>query len=52
VRDTVAGGQVQLPELQSGELMVFKTDEAVSFALIMRARRAVHINDVVRAPQG
>jgi len=52
VRDTVAGGQVQLPELQSGELMVFKTDEAVSFALIMRARRAVHVNDVVRAPQG
>lgn len=51
VLDPVKGGQVQLPALQSGQLMVFKTDTKVSFALIMRARRAVHINDYVRSPQ-
>lgn len=51
VLDPVKGGQVQLPELKSGELMVFKTDAQVSFALIMRARRAVHLDDRVRAPQ-
>ncbi|MES1927102.1 LysM domain-containing protein [Salinisphaera sp. T31B1] len=51
VRDPVKGGQVQLPPLQSGQLMVFKTDARVSFALIMRAQRAVHVGDTVAAPQ-
>ncbi len=51
VLDPVKGGQVQLPPLQSGQLMVFKTDTKVSFALIMRASRAVHIKDFVRSPQ-
>lgn len=51
VKDPVKGGQVRLPELKSGQLMVFKTDEQVSFALIMRARRAVHIDDFVRTPR-
>ena len=51
VLDPVEGGQVRLPELKSGQLLVFKTDEQVSFAVIMRARRAVHIEDFVRTPQ-
>jgi hypothetical protein len=51
VLDPVEGGQVRLPELQSGQLLVFKTDEQVSFAVIMRAKRAVHIDDFVRTPQ-
>ncbi len=50
VLDPVKGGQVRLPELKSGELLVFKTDERVSFAVIMRAERAVHIDDFVRTP--
>ena len=51
VLDPVEGGQVRLPELQSGQLLVFKTDAHVSFAVIMRAKRAVHIEDFVRTPQ-
>lgn len=50
VLDPVEGGQVRLPELKSGQLLVFKTDKQVSFAVIMRARRAVHVKDVVRTP--
>ncbi|ERJ17711.1 LysM domain protein [Salinisphaera shabanensis E1L3A] len=50
VLDPVKGGQVRLPELKSGQLLVFKTDEQVSFAVIMRAERAVHIEDFVRTP--
>ncbi|GAB3680566.1 LysM peptidoglycan-binding domain-containing protein [Salinisphaera aquimarina] len=51
VLDPVKGGQVQLPPLQAGELMVFKTDARVSFALIMRSQRPVHVKDIVRSPQ-
>ena len=51
VLDPVKGGQVRLPELKSGELLVFKTDARVSFAVIMRAERAVHIDDFVRTPK-
>lgn len=51
VLDPVEGGQVRLPELKSGELLIFKTDEQVSFAVIMRAERAVHVEDVVRTPR-
>lgn len=50
VHDPVEGGQVRLPELKSGQLLVFKTDKQVSFAVIMRARRAVHVKDFVRTP--
>lgn len=50
VLDPVEGGQVRLPELQSGQLLVFKTNRQVSFAVIMRAKRAVHVEDFVRTP--
>ncbi|WP_353179505.1 LysM peptidoglycan-binding domain-containing protein [Salinisphaera sp. T5B8] len=50
VLDPVKGDQVRLPELKSGQLLVFKTDEKVSFAVIMRAERAIHIDDYVRTP--
>jgi hypothetical protein len=45
------GGTVQLPELNAGTLMVFKTGEHVSHALVMSATRAIHLGDRVERPQ-
>lgn len=42
---------ITLPDEHAGEAMVFKTFERVSYAIIMKATRALHINDkVVAAP--
>jgi hypothetical protein len=52
-RDIVSGhyGQMaQMPQEKGGYLMVFKTFERVSFALVMKAVRALHVLDVVRTP--
>ncbi|QKQ28117.1 LysM peptidoglycan-binding domain-containing protein [Candidatus Reidiella endopervernicosa] len=48
--DSVKGGTVQLPDEQSGLLMVFRTFEKVSYALILESSRAIHILDSVRTP--
>jgi len=45
------GGTVQLPDLKAGVLMVFKTGEGVSHALVMSASRAIHIEDRVERPE-
>lgn len=50
VSDPVAGGEVKLPKAQAGYLMVFKVDDKVSFALVMHATRAIHVDDVVHSP--
>ncbi|WP_353225212.1 LysM peptidoglycan-binding domain-containing protein [Salinisphaera hydrothermalis] len=50
VPDPVAGGEVKLPEVEAGYLMVFKVDKKVSFALVMHATRAIHVDDVVHSP--
>lgn len=42
--------RVQLPEERSGELMVFRTFDKVSYALVMNTQRPVHVNDNVRNP--
>jgi hypothetical protein len=41
---------VELPHERIGELMVFRTFDKVSYALVMRANRAVHIYDSVQNP--
>ncbi len=41
---------VQLPEERAGELLVFRTFENVSFALVMNTQRPVHVEDFVRNP--
>ncbi len=41
---------VRLPEERAGTLMVFRTFQKVSYALVMQARREIHILDVVRNP--
>ncbi|HEX5339520.1 MAG TPA: LysM domain-containing protein [Gammaproteobacteria bacterium] len=43
-------GSVKLPDESSGKLMVFRSFKHVSYALIMRATREIHLKDVVRNP--
>ena len=53
VRDRISGkrlDKVTLPDEDAGLVMVFRTFEKVSFALVMEATRAIHINDYVRTP--
>jgi hypothetical protein len=52
-RDIVSGKRgdtVRLPDEDAGMLMVFRTFDRVSFCLVMKATRAMHINDFVRTP--
>lgn len=53
IRDTVRmgfGDTLTGPQQKAGVLMVFQTFERVSFALVMKAERFIHVQDVVRAP--
>lgn len=42
--------EVVLPEERAGEVMVFRTFDKVSYALVMNTTRPVHLNDSVRNP--
>lgn len=48
--DVVTGGTVEIPPQDSGLAMVFRVFEKVSYALVLEAQRAVHINDRVTNP--
>jgi hypothetical protein len=54
IKDRFAGGdrsdKVRLPDEQAGTLMVFKTYERISYALIMEAESEIHLLDKVRNP--
>lgn len=53
IRDNVEGGlgkTVRLPDERAGILMVFRPFERVSYALVMSATRAIHLDDTVRNP--
>lgn len=53
IRDTVSGKRgekVKLPDEDAGYVMIFRTFEKVSFGLVMKATRSIHINDLVRTP--
>ena len=53
VKDKVGGGlfnSVDLPLERSGTLMVFRSFENASYALIMQANREIHVKDVVANP--
>lgn len=49
--DPVKERQVILPPIKAGTLMVFKVEKRVSYGLIMRATRPVHVLDSVRNPK-
>ncbi|MFT5173777.1 MAG: hypothetical protein ACI8W7_001955, partial [Gammaproteobacteria bacterium] len=42
--------QVTLPEERAGTIMVYRSFERVSYALVMKAVRAMHLQDSVRKP--
>ena len=42
--------QVTLPEERAGVVMVFRPFEQISYALVMRATRTMHVGDAVRRP--
>jgi hypothetical protein len=53
VRDTVDGKRgvtVTLPDEKAGLIMVFRTFERISFALVMEAERPMHVLDRVHNP--
>ena len=50
IKDRVGGGSVQLPDERAGLLMVFRSFEKVSLALILEAERGIAVNDKVRNP--
>lgn len=50
VRDEVAGKMVKLPDERAGIIMVFRTFDKVSYGLVMRATRAIHLYDTVTNP--
>ena len=53
IRDVIIGrgATVTLPLEEAGHLMVFRTFERVSFALIMHATKPLHVLDWVRPPR-
>ncbi|WP_415889763.1 LysM peptidoglycan-binding domain-containing protein [Neptuniibacter sp. SY11_33] len=50
IKDPITKEMVTLPQERSGELMVFKVFEKVSYGLIMRSTDVVSIGDVIREP--
>ncbi len=50
IRDPVTGEQVELPEERAGVLLVFRTFDRVSYALLMESTRPVRVGDGVRNP--
>ena len=50
-RDPYTGRKVDLPDLYAGQMMVFKVDATVSYALVMRAERPIHVLDKAERPQ-
>ncbi|MCU7905574.1 MAG: LysM peptidoglycan-binding domain-containing protein [Candidatus Thiodiazotropha sp. (ex Epidulcina cf. delphinae)] len=54
IRDIVEGRgeKVTLPLEKAGHLMVFRTFQKVSFALVMDATKPLHVLDWVRPPEG
>lgn len=49
-KDPLTRRYYKLPDEESGLLMVFRTFEKVSYALVMNATRPVHIADAVQTP--
>lgn len=48
--DVATGGTVEIPPQDSGLAMVFRVFEKVSYALVLEAERAIHLNDRVTNP--
>jgi len=50
IRDRVTGDRVTLPDERAGLIMVFRTFEKVSLALVLDAEQGLRVEDVIRNP--
>lgn len=50
IKDRINGDIVKLPDEKAGLLMVFRTFEKMSFALVLEASRPLAVNDKLRRP--
>ncbi len=50
-RNVTGGEPIRLPEEISGQLMVFKTYERISYGLVMTSIRHINVGDVIRNPE-
>ncbi|USA41784.1 LysM peptidoglycan-binding domain-containing protein [Spongiibacter taiwanensis] len=50
VRDPVTNEQIKAPDVRSGVLMVFRTFEKASYALVLKAEQALKVGDRVTPP--
>ena len=50
VRDKIAKKKVRLPSEKAGQLMVFRSYEKLSYAIVLKATRALKVGDEVRSP--
>ena len=50
VKDRTRKEQVRLPAEKGGQLMVFRAYEKLSYALVVKATRALNVGDQVRSP--
>lgn len=49
--NNITGGEpIRLPEEISGQLMVFKTYDRISYGLVMTSIRHINVGDVIRSP--
>ena len=42
---------LDLPDLRSGVMMIFRTFDTVSYGLVLESTRVIHENDIVRTPR-
>lgn len=49
-QDPVTGAAVKLPDERSGLVLVYRTFDRLSYALVMRATRSMHVGDQVVPP--
>ena len=50
VPNPVTGGSATIPGERAGLIMVYQVNELVSYALVMQAERAIHMQDLVTTP--
>lgn len=50
VRDRVTRGRVRLPSERAGLLMIFRTFEKMSYALVLQTKEPLHVDDIVQNP--
>lgn len=50
IRDKIANKKVQLPSEKGGQLMVFRSYEKLSYAIVLKATDALKVGDQVRSP--